>query len=99
MRIFLNGGLGGGLAFLTLGAATDVDLAPLGAPGNRSYVQPITGTAAIGDGHGLAAVPLAIPAATAFLGLQLSLQWAVLDPGANALGVATSNALDLVIGS
>ncbi|MBP8299435.1 MAG: hypothetical protein KA020_03660 [Planctomycetes bacterium] len=41
----------------------------------------------------------AVPHTAVFLGVPLSLQWAVFDPLANPLGLVTSNAVDLVIGS
>lgn len=98
MLVDLNGGGGANLVFLAIGWSTDVDLGPLGAPGNHAYVHSFTATAQVADARGHARRVLGVPTAGAVLGLGLSLQWAVFDPSANALGLATSNALDLVVG-
>jgi hypothetical protein len=99
MLVDLFGAGATNLAFLAIGPATDIDLAPLGAPGNRAYVQPITAMSQFADAHGHARRALAVPNAAPLLGLALALQWAVFEPAANPLGVATSNALDFVVGS
>ena len=99
MLVDLNGGLFGGLAVLAMGTAVDLDLAPFGAPSNRAYVSPITFLSYVADAQGLARHTFVVPNATVFVGLALSMQWAVFDPAANALGLVTSNALDVVVGN
>lgn len=98
MLIDLQGGAAGGFVCLAIGTALDLDLAPFGAPGNRAYVLPFGHVGRIADAHGLARSALAVPNAPALVGTAASLQWAVFDPAVNALGLATSNALDVVIG-
>lgn len=98
MLVDLHGGGAGGFAFLAIGTALDLDLAPFGAPGNRAYVLPFGHIGRVADAHGLARSTLAVPNAPVLVGTAASLQWAVFDPAANALGLATSNALDVVVG-
>lgn len=99
MLVDLVGAGGPQPAFLVLGGALDVDLAPLGAPGNRAYVDLLASTPRLADASGRVRFSLAVPNGPALVGLPFSLQWAVLDPAANALGLATSNALDCRIGN
>jgi hypothetical protein len=95
--IDLRGGLPSGIAFLAVGSAVDLDLASAGAPGNRAYVMPAVAQAIGCDLAGLGRTTLLVPAATALLGTTSSLQFAVLDLAANALGIVTSNAVDVSI--
>lgn len=77
-----------------------IDLAPLGAPGCRQYVglggsatdvfQPV-GSAGV---HGYP-----IPTGPALAGLPLFAQTAAVVPGANGLGLLTSNGVDAAIGT
>lgn len=78
------------------GAALPLALAPYGAPGCSLFVSSdaVLGIAA----SPTARVAMALPAVPAFVGLQFFVQGIVLDPGANALGITTSNALDLRLG-
>lgn len=99
MPVDLQGGIGGSPAFLALGTATDLDLTPVGAPGNRAYVAPIASLGHAVDVRGFTRQVVAVPASAVLLGVSVSLQWAAISPSANALGVVTSNALDLTIGS
>lgn len=99
LLVDLNGAGGPQLAFLAIGLPIDLDLAPFGAPGNRAYVDPLAAPAQFADLTGHARFPLAIPNAPSLVGLPLSLQWAVVDPAANALGIVVSNALDCVVGN
>lgn len=99
MLVDLTGGIANGLAFFAFGTALDLDLATFGAPGNRAYTASFATIAHATDGFGHARQPVAVPVAPALLGTSLSLQWAVVDPGFNALGIATSNALDITIGN
>lgn len=98
LLVDLVGAGGPRLAFLALGGGIDADLAPYGAPGNRAYVDPLAAPALFTDATGHARFTLTVPLAPILVGATLSLQWAVVDPAANAFGIATSNALDCVVG-
>lgn len=99
LLVDLRGAGGQSLAFLALGSAQDIDLAPFGAPGNNAYVAPITAPWLLTDPSGGVRYVLAVPATTSLVGIELSAQWAVVDSAANALGIVTSNALDFVVGN
>jgi hypothetical protein len=98
MLVDLNGAGGVRLAFLAIGGAIDIDLAPFGAPGNRAYVHPLDAPTKFTDAGGHASYALAVPNAPVLLGQPLSLQWAVVDPAANALGIVASDVLDCFLG-
>lgn len=98
MRVDLLGAGGPQLVFLAIGTALDVDLGPFGAADNRAYVDPWAAPSQFADASGFARFVLQVPTQPALVGANLSLQWAVVDPAANALGVVTSNALDCVVG-
>lgn len=93
----LRGAMPNGVTFLAFGGSADVDLAPLGAPGNRAYVAPQGWLTIATDGRGLARHQATIPNSSALLAAQLTVQCASFDPPANALGVATSDAVDLEV--
>ena len=77
--------------------ATGIDLGGYGAPGCRLFVDPRSAvTFGLGSGAALA-VPL--PADANLLGLGWCAQSASLQPGVNALGLTTSNALTCTIGT
>ena len=99
MHVDLHGGIAGGLAVLALGAGVDIDLAPIGATGNRAYVDPyvVLGFTADADGH--VRYVQNVPSAAALVGMPVGLQWAVVDLPANPLGLVTSNAVDFVVGN
>ncbi|MGE3172181.1 MAG: hypothetical protein AB7O97_06095 [Planctomycetota bacterium] len=99
MLVDLRGAGPGRFAIRVLGTAADTDLAPFGAPGNRALVVPIVADAFPADGDGFLRTLLPVPTAAALLGQSASMQWAVLDPAANALGIVASNAVDLTVGS
>lgn len=71
-----------------------LDLAGLGAPGCRQYTSIDTSLLFVSTGT-TNAFPVAFPADPAFAGLHINAQAAVLSPGVNALGVATSNGVAL----
>ncbi|MBL8751738.1 MAG: VCBS repeat-containing protein [Planctomycetes bacterium] len=97
LRLDVRGLLPNGLSVLTFGGFANVDLAPLGAPGNRLYTT-VDGSAVLPtNATGLGHQALAIPANPALLGATVSLQAAAWDPAANALGLVASNALDLTV--
>jgi hypothetical protein len=75
-----------------------VDLGPAGAPGNRLYTTPTLTLPLATGADGRAALPIALPDGPGLVGVQAFLQWAILDPPANALGVVTSDAARIVIG-
>ncbi len=96
----LRGAGGQSLAFLAWGTAGQMDLGPLGAPGNHAYFSTIAATTAqFTDTLGRARQTLAIPNDAGLLGVNLTLQWFVADAPANALGVVASEALDITVGS
>ena len=77
--------------------APGIDLGGYGAPGCRLFVDP-RGAATFGLGAG-AALTVPLPADANLLGLGWCAQSASLQPGLNALGAVTSNALACTIGS
>lgn len=93
-----------GLAMLTLGwsdhnwgsAALPLSLAAQGAPGCLVWVEPSLWLP-LPPGSS-AAWSLAVPNVAVLAGLQVFAQGVVFDPAANALGLATSNALRLRLG-
>ena len=84
-----------GLVAFAIGDAANVDLAPLGAPGNASYTTLLGMQPLIADGFGLAKVTAVMPTTPSLLGAVASVQAATFDPAANALGLVTSNAIDV----
>ena len=74
------------------GGALPASLAALGMPGCTLLASPdaLIGTTA--NAAGVASVPWSLPAAPAFVGLDFFSQAFTLDPPANALGAALSNA-------
>jgi hypothetical protein len=75
-----------------------IPLGPLGAPGCEQLVAPLT-TELLFAPNGVSVYNLAIPHAAGLQGLGLHAQTFLLAPGANALGVITSDGLGLTIGS
>lgn len=75
-----------------------LDLTPLGAP--DCIVLPAIDAAFLAptDSFGRATVLLQIPGQASSIGLRLYSQFVVLDPGANGLGLALSNAGQLLLG-
>mgnify|MGYP000082503539 CR=1 FL=1 len=86
-------------AIFTLGAGapTTLDLTSAGAPGCFLYSTPLVTipTTLIGDGH--ADMAFKVPNDPSLRGKRMTLQAAVVDPRANALGISTSNALAVTI--
>lgn len=83
------------LVAFAIGEAATADLAPLGAPGNHSYTTLLGLQALLADGFGLAKLTAVMPTTPSLLGATASVQAATFDPAANALGLVTSNAIDL----
>lgn len=100
----LYGARGGVPALLGIGVSRDwwgplrlpYFLGPLGAPGNYLYVacEVVAGSIlpGSGSGEGWTVTTIGVPSNPALLGGTVYTQWLVADPGANALGVAVSNA-------
>jgi hypothetical protein len=76
-----------------------VDLGFLGAPGCAQYLNPWATVASVITTPGSFSIPFSIPTASSYVGLILSGQSAAFVPGANALGVLTSNGLTMNIGN
>src|SRR5688572_409751 len=93
----VRGAVPSGITFMVFGSRADVDLASRGAPGNRAYVNALTTLALATDARGVARYQLTVPNLAILLGAPMSLQSAVFDLTANALGVVTSNAIDLEV--
>jgi hypothetical protein len=93
----VRGAMPNGTTFFVFGNAADVDLAPLGAPGNHSYTTAVTGRIIPTDPRGIARHRLAVPNTATLFGATVSAQAAVWDPPANALGVVASHAIDLEV--
>lgn len=78
------------------------DLGPLGAPGNTLYasIDLIFGATVSKDPSGhKAEASFRIPEIASLGGAKLYAQLHFLDPGSNALGLVTSSALDMTLGS
>lgn len=80
------------------GAALPFDLGAAGAPGCFLRVDPLATLGLAIDAGGLAHMALVLPAAPALRGLTLYLQGVVVDPANNALGIAMTNDVRLVLG-
>ena len=80
------------------GVALPSSLAAVGAPGCELLVSVDATRLALTDGAGEAAVPISVPNVTSLLDAAFFEQFAVLDPAANSLGVALSNAGAGVVG-
>ena len=92
----MRGALPNGIALLVLGPAVDVDLAVVGAPGNRLYADLAWLEVLLPEAHGLATKSFLMPNTPSLLGATISVQAAAADAAANPLGFVTSNAIDLV---
>ncbi len=76
-----------------------IDLAAAGAPGNVVYSDPLFFGAAVGiDAVGRASFDLDIPNQPSLIGSVSAAQWLVVDRGANALGLVTSDSYRITIG-
>lgn len=91
----MRGGLPNGITALFYGNSLAVDLAPIGAPGNACYTDLLGAFAFVADAFGVAQYQVTMPTSPVLFGAALSLQAVVVDPAANALGLVTSNAIDV----
>ncbi len=88
----LANGRANGAALLLVGVdRVAFDLTPLGAPMCLLLTRPLALIATTAGTGGRVVQPLPIPPDAGLAGGGLSLQWCVVDPQANALGLAFSN--------
>ena len=73
-------------------------LALPGAPGCSVYPTPVARAQAVIDAAGNASLPITIPNSTVLTGIVAYHQWAVLDAGANQLGIVMSEAGQATVG-
>lgn len=88
-----------GVVFLSSTLIQPLDLAFLGAPRCYLHVSPLLASLTLPISGTAGQLPVAIPNQPALLGGLLPMQAATLSPGVNQLGLATSNALQLVFGN
>lgn len=81
-------------AFIAYGfTPQSLSLAGLGAPGCWAYLAPVATELRFANGSGIATDTLQLPLDPSLAGLPLLTQMIASDPGANALGLQTSNRL------
>ncbi|MBX3462002.1 MAG: VCBS repeat-containing protein [Planctomycetes bacterium] len=97
VRFDMPAGLPFGFTLFLVGNAIDADLAFLGAPDNRLYVDLLGITPLLTDAAGLARLDAPIPFDPSLLASTISAQCAVFDTLANPFGFVTSNAVDIHI--
>jgi hypothetical protein len=85
--------------FISTSAGPNFDLTPFGAPGCLLEIPFGTTGFTFGDPAGFYWWSIATPYNTAFIGLPIEEQVAVLDPLANAAGVSVSNRVSSVAGT
>ena len=97
--VHIRGALPNSIAFVNLGVYWNLPLGAL-APGCTAVPYPLDFVPTLIDGDGLgSATPFTmIPNDPGLIGIELFHQWFVLDPTLNTLGLATSNAINAVIG-
>jgi hypothetical protein len=91
----LRGALPNGIAILVWGSPVDQDLAAIGATGNHAYVSGAGSLFLPASPHGVAQHHIDVPNSTSLLSASASVQFALFDPAANALGLVTSDAIDI----
>lgn len=92
--VMLRGSVPSALHVLAFGLhpGPRLDLAPLGAPGCEFRVASAVEFPVVTDGNGDLQVPMPVPDWSVLQGLAFDLQFGVLDPTANAFGIALSQA-------
>lgn len=80
------------------GVPLPVALPGTGTPGCLLSIRPDVAIAGLADAAGTWSTSLTVPMDPAFLGFRWFDQAFVIDPPANALGLTSSNALELVVG-
>ncbi len=77
---------------------TSIRLDPFGAPGCMVHTDPLATFPALTDTRGTAFLPWTAPPLPAAIGATLFAQAAAVDPPANALGIITTQALQVQLG-
>ncbi len=86
-------------AALHFGLPTTLSLDALGMPGCTSYVDPVAAFQYQTNAHGHLLAIATVPNDLGLVGLEMHVQWAVVDPGAaHALGATLSDALSIEVG-
>ena len=80
------------------GGSLPLALDVIGATGCSLYVGPLQTVGTVTSATGAAAVGFPVPNAQSLVGLDVFTQMVLVDPGANALGLMTTNGLRLTIG-
>ena len=75
-----------------------LDLTPFGAAGCALLVAPSVGVNLTSSSRGAASLTVPVPNDSKLHGAEFHNQWIVLDPGANTLGIVTSNGGSATIG-
>ena len=89
--------LGSGTAWT--GTPLPFDLGALGAPGCILAAAPDLAVTVLSDGTGHYELPITWPNDTAMIGLLQTGQWLVFDLAANALGLVSTDAVEMLFGS
>src|SRR5262245_18227167 len=89
-------------SFAALGFAPNLvgaplDLAFLGAPGHMLWSVSTLGFNTATDSNGCASMFFSLPATPSLVGAEAFFLWVGIDPGANALGVVTSDGLHVTL--
>ncbi|MCB9881005.1 MAG: FG-GAP repeat protein [Planctomycetes bacterium] len=100
LNLFLSSGARASIALLHFGfGRTHVPLDAIGMNGCALNVgTKILSLGAPTDGSGGARLPIALPNAPQYVGVQLSFEWLVFDPSANAFGLTLSDAAEIRLG-
>ena len=80
------------------GIPLPLNLAVINMPGCTLYVSDHATFGGSTNASGIATRTLPIPNNRSLIGVHVYDQWAIIDPGANPLGLTASNALDTLIG-
>ena len=80
------------------GGALPFNLAPLGAPACRLYVNLLLFRGYRTDANGNVQIKTTIPTNPSLVGSRVFEQWMVIDPSANNFGAAMTNAVRIVVG-
>lgn len=98
LDVLLRGARPNLAAVLHIGDPATVALDGIGMPSCTLLAIPLATAGASISAVGTASSNLTLPSSIAPVGFVLQLQWVIWDPGANALGVTSSDALELTIG-
>ncbi len=81
-----------------LGAPLPIDLSPIGATGCSAYISIDFQTVVLADGNGGGTYQASVPNDPSLVSAHFYNQWVALVPGANPLGLLTSNYGSATIG-